>query len=686
MHLLAEPDGRLTTVERGTASLLLPGITIFLSAFLLFQLQPMLAKMILPWFGGSAAVWTTCVLFFQTVLFLGYEYAHWLTEQVRPRLQGWVHVTLLAVSCVVLPVVPREAWKPSGTDEPVTGILILLACTAGLPYFLLSSTSPLTQAWIARRGLCALPYRYYALSNLASLLALAAYPIVIEPFVTTHAQARVWSVAYIAFALLMSVLSLRTGSPAHGPRLEAHPDVIDRPRARDQVIWLLLAALTSTLSLATTNHLCQNVAPIPFLWVLPLGIYLLSLTLCFEGAGWRRRNILLPLHACAIGGAALLLVTQTPETPVRLVVPLLAVILFVLCMYLHGELADRKPAARYLTRYYLMVSLGGMLGGLLISIGAPYALTGYYEFPLALAVCAMFTLLLEYRKHWAWDLVWTGTAVGSLVACIALISSFQQARVTVRNFYGGLRILESSGGTEPRRTMAHGTISHGFQFLKAERRHDPTAYFAPGSGVQIVLESFRRPQLRVGIIGLGAGTLASYGRPGEFFRFYEINPQVAELARSQFTFLSDSAAKVEVAIGDGRLSLEREPEHWFDVIVVDAFSGDSIPVHLLTVEAMRLYLSRLRPDGAVILHVSNSALALAPVVEKIATQLGMDSLVFRATNDVSLGRSLSEWVLVADPRSIDRRPALRSAGQHEQAPSRFRLWTDDYSNLFQILK
>jgi len=327
-----------------------------------------------------------------------------------------------------------------------------------------------------------------------------------------------------------------------------------------------------------------------------------------------------------------------------------------------------------------------MLGGLLISIGAPYVLTGYYEFPLALAVCGMFTLLLEYRKHWAWDLVWTGTAVGSLVACIALISSFQQARVTVRNFYGGLRILESSGGTEPRRTMAHGTISHGFQFLKAERRHDPTAYFAPGSGVQIVLESFRRPQLRVGIIGLGAGTLASYGRPGELFRFYEINPQVAELARSQFTFLSDSAAKVEVAIGDGRLSLEREPEHWFDVIVVDAFSGDSIPVHLLTVEAMRLYLSRLRPDGAVILHVSNSALALAPVVEKIATQLGMDSLVFRATNDVSLGRSLSEWVLVADPRSIDRRPALRSAGQHEQAPSRFRLWTDDYSNLFQILK
>ena len=211
-------------------------------------------------------------------------------------------------------------------------------------------------------GLCALPYRYYALSNLASLLALAAYPVVIEPFVTTHAQARFWSVAYVAFALLMSVLSLRTGSSVHGPRVEAHPEVMDKPRAGDQILWLLLAALTSTLSLATTNHLCQNVAPIPFLWVLPLGIYLLSLVLCFEGGGWRR-NILLPLHACAIGGAALLLVTQTPETPVRLVVPLLAVILFVLCMYLHGELADRKPAARYLTRYYLMLSLGGMLGG-----------------------------------------------------------------------------------------------------------------------------------------------------------------------------------------------------------------------------------------------------------------------------------------------------------------------------------
>jgi hypothetical protein len=330
-----------------------------------------------------------------------------------------------------------------------------------------------------------------------------------------------------------------------------------------------------------------------------------------------------------------------------------------------------------------------MIGGVLVSLGAPLLLPGYWEFPLALAGCALLTLMLEYRKHWASDIIWTAVAVASVVAAMALVASLRQgATVMVRNFYGGLRILDSPADRElpPRRTMVHGAISHGFQFLHPVRRRDATTYYAPGSGVQLALEYFRRPAMQVGVVGLGAGTLAAYGRPGELYRFYEINPEVAALARGRFTFLTDSKAAAEIVLGDGRLCLEREPPRRFDVLVIDAFSGDSIPVHLLTRQAVALYLSRLRDDGVVALHVSNTALRLAPVVASVAAALDREALLLAAAEDRRLGRSESEWVLVAARDAFDRRPALRRLALPAPLDPSVRAWTDDYSNLFRILK
>lgn len=655
---------------------------VFLGAFLLFQIQPTIAKVILPWFGGTAAVWATCVLFFQGVLLFGYVYAHWLAGR-EGNWPKWVHIALVATSVAALPVIPSEHWKPQGSEEPVTRILVLLAVTVGLPYFVLASTSPLVQAWMARSGAAALPYRFYALSNLASLVALLAYPVVVEPLVATRSQARWWSAAYGVYAIVMAVLAWRQ-APA-SPR--ATDDTIDgqQPSAGIQLLWVVLAALASAMSLALTNHLCQNVAPIPFLWVLPLGIYLLSLILTFDGDGWYRRLIFLPLQGLAIGGTAWLLINQTPETPVRLVVPAMAVALFIACMYLHGELAQRKPSPRFLTRFYLMMSLGGMVGGVAVSLGAPYLLKGNYEFPIALAICAIATLMLEYRKHWLGDLVLAAVAVGATATAGAMILSARQARITARNFYGGLRIVDSDGEGSPRRTMVHGAISHGFQFLDPKRRLEPTSYYAVGSGVGAVIDAFRRPGLRAGVVGLGAGALAIYGRAGETYRYFEINPQVRDLARSEFTFLDESAASVDVLIGDGRLCLEREPERSFDLIVIDAFSGDSIPVHLLTREAVQLYMSRLRADGALAIHISNTALRLAPVVAAIAADLQIPALLLPAEQDRAVGRYRSEWMLLTASESLDRRPELRKRGL-EVRERGFPIWTDDYSNLFNILK
>ena len=651
------------------------GSTIFLSSFLLFQVQPILAKQILPWFGGSAAVWTTSLLFFQTVLFLGYGYAH-LLGRLTPERQRLVHGCLLLVSLAWLPVTPAASWKPAGNEDPLPRILGLLATTVGLPYFVLSATTPLLQLWLTQRQ-HALPWRFYAVSNAASLIALLAYPLAVEPLLPTRMQAFGWSALYAGFLALCGLAVIRDGS---GALTSVRPAVADGPAVTEKLRWLVLSALPCLLSLSVTNHLCQNVAAVPFLWVLPLAMYLLSLIVCFEGGGWYSRRIFLPLHAAALGGAAWWLLDQSPASSLAAPVAFFAAALWVWCMYLHGELARRKPEPRHLTSFYLMMSLGGALGAAAAALGAPYLLRGSYELPLALVMCGFATLMLEYRNAWWSDIVWTAVAVGALVSASAVWRSAESNALAVtRNFYGGLRVLE----TRDRRVMVHGAVSHGVQLIADKQGRQPTAYYAPGSGIAEAIALTRREGQRVGVVGLGVGTLAAYGQPGDTYRFYELNPAVARLARQYFTFLSAPGVKVDIELGDGRLLLEREQPQEFDVLAIDAFAGDSIPVHLLSREAFAVYFRHLRPDGVLALHVSNTALALAPVAERVAASLGHDSRHIHASDDSRMARSESDWVLV----SAGDRFAYNVPGKRRgKGALRASLWTDDYSNLLEALK
>ncbi len=582
--------------------MLLYAVTIFGSAFLLFQVQPIIAKIILPWFGGSASVWITCLLFFQLVLLLGYFYAHLLIQRLCSKMQTRTHVLLLASSILVLPIFPKDAWKPLGSEDPTFRILGLLGTTVGLPYFVLSTTGPLLQAWYARAGRGAVPYRLFALSNAGSMLGLLSYPVIVEPVLSTRHQAVSWSLMYVGLCVLCATVALRFRSEAPVERVEPQA----APGGNVKLLWVLLAVCASSLLFAITNHLSQNVAAIPFLWVLPLSLYLLSFILCFEGKGWYRRNPFLYLWVIALGGMSYALSPDSVNASLMVLIPLYSAGLFLCCMVCHGELARLKPHPAHLTSFYLMCSAGGAMGGIFVGLLAPHVFRGYFELPIAMTGCAVLVLVTIhrdpssalYKARWrpAWLALVALTATLIAYLAVEIRKSTLQARVRVRNFYGVLRIIDSETPVleRARRKLVHGTINHGVEFLAPDRRRLPTTYYGPGSGVGLALhEAQQRRGLRVGVIGLGAGTIACYGRPGDRYTFYEINPLVIRLAKTEFRFLQDSAAKVDIVLGDARLSLEREPTRAFDVLAVDAFSGDSIPVHLLTQEAFALYFRHL---------------------------------------------------------------------------------------------
>jgi SAM-dependent methyltransferase len=690
--------------------MILYALTIVVSAFLLFQVQPVIAKIILPWFGGSAAVWTVCMLFFQMALLLGYLYSHALVRYLKPRTQMLVHAALLLVSVLALPIYPNTSWKPMGGEEPALRILGLLAMTVGLPYFLLSTTGPLLQAWYARRFRGGMPYRLYALSNAGSMFALLSYPVLFEPVFATHQQAWMWSAAYGVFVVLCGGLALLAGpggAPAagagrgQGPAEEvasADADIVP-PSAKKYLMWLLLPAVASLLLLAITNHLSQNVAAIPFLWVLPLSIYLLTFILCFEGSGWYRRNPYVQLLAVALGGMAYALsVDSTGSVPIRVMVPLFSMGLFTCCMVCHGELARLKPDPRYLTHFYVMIAAGGALGGLLVGLLAPHLFNALYEMPLGLVACAaLVAWLLAQNPELKWFQRWWRPApmvAAALTVALAVFvglqirDSVRGSREMVRNFYGGLRVRDSGTATqlEATRTLTNGTINHGEQFLNAARRDQPTTYYGPNTGVGLAIrEKQQNRAIRVGVIGLGTGTLAAYGRLGDYYRFYEINPLVLRLARTEFSFLPNCKAKVDVAMGDARLSLEREAPENFDVLAVDAFSSDSIPVHLLTLEAMLLYFRHLRPDGVLAVHISNRYLDLEPVLAGETLETGKMARVVDTEDDDTQDVFGATWVLITSPASGFHGEELTNSRPIEFKRT-VRLWTDDYSNLFRILK
>jgi hypothetical protein len=688
-------------------------LTIFAAAFLLFQVQPLIAKILLPWFGGSAAVWTTCLLFFQSALLLGYLYAHGLIRWFPTRLQTRIHALFLAVSILALPIIPKDAWRPSGLEGPTFRVLGLLAVTVGLPYFLLSSTSPLLQAWYSESRRGALPYRFFALSNAASLLAVVSYPILVEPVSSTRHQAIGWSLAYAGFAILGATVALRRPSAAVageiviGGELEP-PPAVAAPTWGVQLLWVALAACASTLLLAVTNHLSQNVAAVPFLWVLPLSLYLASFILCFSGSGLYQRDWFLRFLAVALGGMAYALAPESVNSSLMLLIPLYCTGLFLCCMVCHGELARLKPDPAHLTSFYLMIALGGALGGIFVGLIATHFFPGYFELPVGMGAFAVLLVAVLRRDPSSVFHRGRGRAAGLLLIAlaVALVADLavtirrqtKQSRIMVRNFYGALRVVDLAqvprnavAGTpilEPaRRKLLNGTIEHGLQFQSPDRRREPTTYYGPDSGVGLTLaEAGRRRGLRVGVVGLGTGTLATYGRKGDHYTFYEINPLVVRLAKTEFSFLADSQAKVDIVLGDGRLSLEREPPQAFDVLALDAFTGDSIPVHLLTRQAFALYFRHLRATGVLAVHITNRYLDLAPVVQAAAESLGKRAMVVDDEGDEEEETFRSTWVLVSGRQEFFDSPDIKEAGKLLEQATHPPVWTDDYSNLFSVLK
>ena len=656
---------------------------IFLSAFLLFLVQPVVAKMIVPWFGGSAAVWTTCLLFFQLILLLGYGYSHWLVTSLSRRAQRLVHSLLLAASLLWLPLGPAVSLKPAGSEEPIERILLVLLATVGLPYFLLSTTGPLLQAWSART--MALPYRLYALSNLASLLALIAYPFAIEPAISLHTQSMIWSVLYTTWVLVSIWIARKASTEPEPP-----PSIELAPSGQDQIIWVALAFFPSALLLAVSNHLSQNIAALPFLWVAPLSIYLLSFVLTFDSSRFYHSQIFRWMLAIVLGGAGYYMVREDSDHKLKVLLPSFLGGLFIACMYGHGELARRKPAPAYLTSFYLMLALGGALGGFAVSILAPELLRGNYEMPILLSGFALLIALLATAENWIIATAWGALAIYLAVGAHVYIRELEsRSRVITRNFFGTMRVRES-GKAEDRslyRTLIHGTINHGEQFFGNSLETSPTTYYGLDSGVGLAITKSRtpvHPNLRIGVIGLGVGTLANYGKAGDVVRFYEINPKILEIARTEFTYLRNAKAKIEIAMGDARLSLEREQPENFDVLAVDAFSSDSIPIHLLTKEAVALMLGHLAPKGILAVHISNKHLNLDPVVYRIGKELNCPTITIENEEDQTMNVFSSDWVLMTHSAEFIHDPMVNRLKTEKKRPDV--LWTDDYSNLFMILK
>ncbi len=665
-----------------------------LSAFLLFLVQPLIAKQILPWFGGSSAVWTTCMLFFQGALLLGYAYSDVSPRALGPRRQPKLHIVLALLALAVLPIIAPESWKPVGGEEPISRILMLLAVTIGLPYVLLSTTSPLIQSYFSRLNPGRDPYRLFALSNAASLIALVAYPVVIEPFVGTRVQAMGWSVLFAVFVLLVVSLAWRV-SRANADLTDARENVNAAPLAiAAQLRWIAFSAAGSMLLLAVSNHITQNVASVPLLWLLPLTLYLLTFILTFDGTGWYKRHLYAGPFFVMVIGMCFLLVDKDFQFDLVVQTSVFCVGLFVVCMMCHGELVLSKPAPQHLTRFYLLVSIGGALGALMVSVVAPLLFSTYLETAVALLVAALLFVPVAQATHpfLQWLAVLLAIGVVGTGGWFVKLEHNNAIEVT-RNFYGVLKVksYDDIGSENYLVRLVHGAILHGEQYTHEKWRYQPTTYYTPTSGFGRAVNAEREMapltnnKQRIGMIGLGAGTVAAYCREGDICRIYEINAEVERLARKHFTYLADSKANPLVIIGDARLSLEREASNQFNVLAVDAFSGDSIPMHLITQEAVRLFMGQVASNGILAYHVSNRFLNLPPVLAEIADREKLVGVVMEdpAQKDNTL-HSSSTWVLLA--RNADALKGIGEAGTPLERAASAPLWTDDFNNLVSVVK
>jgi len=689
-------------------------LTIFISAVLLFLVQPLIGRVVLPWFGGSASVWSAAMLFFQLLLLVGYGYSHLVIRRLRPRRQVLLHLGLLASSLLLMgfhlmrwrtPITPHADWAPMGGRPPIVQLLLTLTASVGLPYLVLSTTSPLIQAWYADRYPDRTPYPLYALSNAGSILALIGYPLLLEPLTSIYGQANLWSIGYVGFALALGVVAslLLKGGEARTEDGVA-PAVAQLPWWRP-VLWLALSTVGSILLLGTTNQITQNVAAVPLLWVGPLMLYLLTFVMVF-GAKWGygRWAIVLLLVATQLFGYVFL---RGNAFPLAIQLGVYGLLLFSGCLVSHGELAHLRPESGDLTRFYLLQALGGALGGISVNLIAPTLFRSTAEFPIALLACwalAALAVALDRRspiaqRQWLQIVMVAIFAIGLLSSLDILRSSersFYLGTVAAeRNFYGVLRVQETGLGDPPQPAyrMVHATTIHGVQFVEPTLRALPTSYFGPTSGVGMAVAQAqeREGAQRIGVLGLGAGTLATYGRHGDLIRFYEIDPEVIRYAEGEggfFSYLRDTQAAVEVVPGDARLSLLREMggDAGYDLLVADVFSGDAPPVHLFTVEAFELYLARLAPEGMLAVNISTTHLDLAPMVAGLGAALDLRGVV---VDDPGDGAALfpSRWVvLTRDPNGFADGRWREATDLQAHYDPHLRLWTDSYSNLLDVIR
>jgi hypothetical protein len=695
--------------------MILYAATAFASAFLLFLVQPLLAKYILPWFGGSPGVWTTCLLFFQALLTAGYALAHFLASRFTRRQEVIIMLGFLLLTIASLPITPvRSSGELS---SPTWHILKVLFLSVGLCYLLLSSTAPLLQSWFTCRFQGTSPYRLYTISNLGSLLAIVGYPLLIEPRFGLGIQTSLWSWLYVVFAILIGSCALMLWHTDSSPAVEETGGTADPgeqsalpPPWSERIMWLALTALSSTMLMATTNQLCLDVAVIPLLWLLPMGFYLLSFILCFHSERWYSRRGFGIALAAALALTCYVL-QRGIYLPLSIQIASYCLTLFICCMVCHGELIRLKPGTRHLTSFYLMVSAGGAIGGVFVALVAPHVFKAYWEFQIGLAGTAAIFLIILYRdRHgylyagrpaWAWAMLGISFFALITVFVVQLRDSMAETIAVKRDFFGILRVLDDNPSEEKHRTvLMHGRIEHGYQFHAEDKCNWPTSYFGPNSGVGIAIRFHPKrlnpaqQHLRVGVVGLGTGTIAAYGRQGDYFRFYEINPDVLEINHLYFTYCKNSAAHVEVVLGDARISMERAQRRnqpgAFDVLAVDAFSSDAIPVHLLTRECYQDYWYHLNKDGILAFHISSRYFNLGPVIRTLANndrERNPRALLVEDPGSSMQDTDPTSWVLVTSNREFLSNPDVEAAiTPWTREDSKALLFTDDYSNLFSLLK
>ena len=705
-----------------SASRLLYGITVFLGAFLLFLVEPMAAKQLLPTLGGSSAVWLTCLVFFQVTLLLGYLYAHWLT---RDGASGWRRNLYLASLAVAVVLLVAQRLSPVNlsqrSDHPVATIFAALTLTIGLPFLLLGATSPLLQLWFLRSEGGSIPYRLFALSNVGSLLALIAYPFVVEPNLTLKLQQTLWSLGFVLYAVLCALLARRTGSAAKAatktspvqeestaPRLE-----IQETRAATKWLWFLLPMAAAMQLSSVTAHLTVNIAAIPLLWMLPLAVYLLSFILAFESPSLYRRGIVVRLLVVMLASLGYAISKTDVSLPIGVAILFFLVECFLAGLFCHAEtyaLRPQRPPET--TVFYLLIAAGGAAGTFFIGIASPLIFSANYDLAISFFVTAAVAIAVTWHDGWPQRLLWTTASALLFFFAIMLHNAYaRDAMLEVRNFYGTLRVKQTATPQgDPERMLLNGTIQHGTQIFGNNLTRTPTTYYAVDSGIGLALRFCCNagggnsapssdgassinvdPPRNIGVIGLGTGTLAAYGHPDDHIRFYEINPLVRPIAQNLFTYLRDSPAHITFADGDARTSLTREAPQNFDVLAVDAFSGDAIPLHLLTIEAIALYKKHLAPNGIVAFHVSNQYLNLAPEIAQLAIAANMPSRLIESPGNESTGAYRSTWVLLTNSPTFFNRPEVAPAATKTPTtprlrPPHLRVWTDDYSSLLPILQ